>query len=137
MKIKIATYNICHCADYTDYKGDTISIEKTSNLIKKIDADVITLNEVYNKGDTECFVNQASKIAKLCNYEYFYYSKGEEFEWNNEIGNAILSKYPLEDIEVVNVIKPKVDERNPLENEWYEDRVIIKATHNSNITQMA
>lgn len=125
--MKIATYNICHCGNYGNWKkGDElpVNIAHTAQMIAEINADIIGLNEVYTIGDREDFCLQEEKLAKLAGYPYYVFAKGKEFEWVT-IGNAILSKYPILKVKKIAVPAPSEEERNPNEKSWYEDRVLL------------
>ncbi|MBQ8295665.1 MAG: endonuclease/exonuclease/phosphatase family protein [Clostridia bacterium] len=125
--MKFATYNICHCGNYENWKkGDDlpVNIARTAEVIAEIDADIIGLNEVYTTGEPEYFCDQEGKLAKLAGYPYYVFAAGKEFEWAT-IGNAILSKYPIINVKKIAVPAPKEEERDPNENSWYEDRVLL------------
>lgn len=125
--MKLATYNICHCGNYENWKkGDDLplNIARTAEVIAEINADVIGLNEVYTVGESEDFCLQEEKLAKLAGYPYYVFAMGKEFEWGT-IGNAILSKYPILNVKKIAVPAPAESERNPNENSWYEDRVLL------------
>ncbi|MBQ4269487.1 MAG: endonuclease/exonuclease/phosphatase family protein [Clostridia bacterium] len=125
--MKFATYNICHCGNYENWKkGDDlpVKISRTADVIAEIDADIIGLNEVYTDGATEDMRFQTEKLAKLAGYPYSVFAVGKDFGWT-AIGNSILSKYPIVNVKKIAVPAPAVDERDPNENDWYEDRVLL------------
>ena len=125
--MKFATYNICHCGNYENWKkGDNlpVNIVRTAAAIAEIDADIIGLNEVYSAGESEDLCAQEEKLAKLAGYPYSVFAAGKEFEWGT-IGNAILSKFPIVSVKKIAVSAPEEAERNPNENAWYEDRVLL------------
>lgn len=125
--MKIATYNICHCGNFENWKkGDDLplNIARTAEVIAEINADVIGLNEVYHVGESEDFCLQEEKLAKLAGYPYYVFALSKEFEWGT-IGNAILSKYPILNVKRIAVPAPAEHERKPDENKWYEDRVLL------------
>jgi endonuclease/exonuclease/phosphatase family metal-dependent hydrolase len=125
--MKFATYNICHCGNYENWKtGDDlpVNVTRTAEVIAEIGADIIGLNEVYTAGETEDMRDQTEKLAKLAGYPYSVFAAGKEFEWGT-IGNAILSKYPIVGVKKIAVPAPTEEERNPDENSWYEDRVLL------------
>ena len=132
MKYTVATYNIQHCADSSRRaeKPLPVDVEKTGAYINRLQADVVGLNEVFSTGGQEEFCNQTEKLAKIAGYAYAEFAKGKTFDWA-EIGNALLSKYPLTDIQKIPVLAPTEEERFPNETQWYEDRVILKATVNA------
>ena len=59
MEVKIGSYNICHCGDYTNRKDtdpvwvQNINVKAMADAIKRLDFDVIGLNEVYFTGVNE------------------------------------------------------------------------------------
>lgn len=99
-ELKIATYNVENLFDGinqgTEYKDfDTRSsnwnnakyqrkLELVSNLLKEIDADIVALQEIENKGVLE-------NLAKKSGYEYSYFSKSR----NSPIGVGVVSKIPF------------------------------------------
>jgi endonuclease/exonuclease/phosphatase family metal-dependent hydrolase len=129
MKLKIGTYNVCHCGDYenrkeTDPKFVTaINMENTARTIKNLGLDIIGLNEVYDEGKIPERVQQTEKVAALAGYEYCVFAKGETYSWVT-IGNAVMSHYPIINVEKITVAKPPVEERIPKEA-WWEDRVLL------------
>ena len=131
MELKIGTYNVCHCGDYenrkeTDPKFVTeINIDNTARTIKNLGLDIIGLNEVYDEGKIPERVKQTEKVAALAGYEHCVFAKGETYSWVT-IGNAILSHYPILNVEKITVAKPPVEERIPKEA-WWEDRVLLVA----------
>lgn len=142
MKLKIGTYNICHCCDFTkftppDYERDNyvVNIEQTARIIKQLNLDIIGLNEVYENGNDplEAFKHQTEILAKLSGYPYFYYAQGKDYDFT-DIGNAILSKYPIESVTSHKILS--VPECEQTEDTWYEDRVIIDAVINVNGTKV-
>lgn len=130
MKLRFATYNVCHCGDYSMHKpGDPfqlkiITVDKTAEAIKTVGADIIGLNEVFDDGNREEFKHQTAELARQAGYPYCYFAKGYDYKWCI-IGNAILSKYPILKFEAVPV--PTVPKEEREEKGWYEDRVIAVA----------
>ena len=128
MKLKLTTFNISHCQDYSLTHADDspVNIETTAAYIRALDGDITALNEVYIHSQTEEYDRQTEKIHVAANYPYAVDAVGKDLPWAS-IGNAILSRYPLSDIRAVAVPAPTEEERRPDENEWYEDRVILSA----------
>ena len=130
MELKIGTYNICHCGDYTNRKDtdpvwvQTINIQAMADAIKRLDFDVIGLNEVYFKSVNQDGVDQAKKLAKLAGYEFYASAEGAT-DGRTTIGNAILSKYPIVNVEIIPI--PTIPESERDEEGWYEERVLLIA----------
>ncbi len=137
MKLQLASYNISHGIDYSEMTGDIdswdrIDLHKTAALIRHISADIVALQEVYD-GKTPATADQTNQLAKAAGYPYRVFAKGTTFPWGETIGNCILSKYPILLHEALPILAPKESERDPDENEWFEDRVILKATIHAGI----
>ena len=129
--MKVATFNISHCQDFSITTADDapVNIEKYAKYIDEMDADVLVLNEVYFKGVEDCFNEQVKKLNVYEKYPYTAEGVGKDLGWAT-IGNAILSKYPIEKVECLSVLAPDEAERRVGENEWYEDRVVVCVTLN-------
>lgn len=128
MQYTILTYNIAHCIDFSRRAENPkpVDVQKTAKEIARWQADVVALNEVYT-GEKEEFHNQTQKLANGGGFPFYQFAKGYDFAWA-QIGNAVLSKYPLTDIQKIPVLAPTEEERLPNETQWYEDRVILKGT---------
>lgn len=130
MKITFATYNICHCGDFESKTSNElpVNIEKTANTIKGLGVDIIGLNEVYDKGEIDCYNLQTDKLASKSDMPYYVFGEGTSFSWGATIGNAVLSKYPIKSVKIYPVPTIPAEKRAPLDKGWYEDRVIVKVT---------
>ena len=119
--MKIMTFNIQHGLDYLlRLQGiRKVNFEKIAFLINEYKADIVSFNEIYNSGDEIEFGNQIKKIANLCNYPYYSFSKAIDTK-NGEYGNAIMSKVPFELKRVYKIDDPLIKD----ENVFYESRVI-------------
>lgn len=114
MKLKLLSFNIQHCRNFITRE---IEFDSIINLIKKLGADIIGLNEVYGKyEDNEA---QYKILAEKLGYYYFF---GQTITYRNiPYGNAILSKYKLKN--TTNSIIPDPEVRD---SSWYETRGIIE-----------
>ena len=131
-RLVLGTYNIEHCADHTvpfdASNRPVVNVDKMVALLNELGYDIVGLNEVYEKSSSEGLCEQSRKLAKGFGAVDYVFGLGKEFEWKDIIGNTVLSKYPILEKEVVHVLAPTEDERNPEEKEWYEDRVIVRTT---------
>lgn len=93
------------------------------DTIVSLGCDFIGLNEVYENGSSprEDFKFQTKKLAKLAGYPYYYYAQGHDYDYT-DIGNAVLSKYPIKNFKTVKI--PTVPESERTGDFWYEDRVL-------------
>ena len=111
MIIKVMTYNIMHGLDYALLKqGErAVNLERISEIILDNNPDIININEIYSKPmnniDDEYF-DHLKYLKDLVNYPYAYFSKAIENR-HGSYGNAIISKYPLDDIKIFDVEDPK------------------------------
>ena len=131
--LNIVSYNICACADYSKPKDNNgkeiVSVDNTAKVLSSLNADVYGLQEVYMKGPDARYEEQGRRIAEKMAFRHFVYAKGQETDWGNsvdEIGNAVISRFPIVRHEVFSVLKPDESERRPDENDWYEDRVLLE-----------
>lgn len=116
--MKCMTINIQHGRDFA--KG-VIDLALMAETIRKEDPDVVVMNEVYGKGEGAAFVGQAEVIAEMIGYHAFF-APAIDITGHGPYGNALLSKTPLIDAEVVAV--PKAPR---LYKGYYEDRCMAKA----------
>ncbi len=132
MKLKVGTYNVQHCSDNTvpvdELNRPIVRVDKTAQLLKDLGVEIVGLNEVYGKGPEEAYCDQARKLAEYFGAESYVFGQSKEFEWGDTIGNAVLSRYKIVDVQFYPVLEPTADERRENETSWYEDRVIVKAT---------
>ena len=130
MEVKIGSYNICHCGDYTNRKDtdpvwvQNINVKAMADAIKRLNFDVIGLNEVYFTGVNEDSFDQAKKLADLAGYAYYANAEGAS-DGRVTIGNALLSKYPIVRVEKIKI--PTIPESERVEEGWYEERVLLVA----------
>ena len=107
------SFNVQHFKNYISKKIDYKSIV---NLIKQYDIDIIGLNEVFGKFIVK---GQAERIAKKLGY-YCYFGKATNLAFRN-YGNAIISKYPILNTEIIHIPYPIKIEKH------YQKRTILKA----------
>lgn len=128
MQLKIGTYNVCHCANFEEWKEQDfvarVDVNKTAIAIKNLNLDIIGLNEVYSEGCNKEYFNQTERLAQLAGYKYSAFALGEKFSWTT-IGNAILSRYPIINTRSVIVKKPDEKDRAIENAKGWEDRVVL------------
>ena len=120
--LKVLTYNIQHGVDHLHRLKTNemvVNLDSIVKIIKSVDPDVVTLNEIY---DSAKFGNQTKYIADKLGY-YYYFGKAIFLHGGN-YGNALLSKYPLVNPEVIAIPDATLKE----EDVYYESRAMIKAS---------
>ena len=117
--MKCMTINIQHGRDFE--KGH-IDLALMADTIRKEDPDVVVMNEVYGKGEGKDFVGQAEVIADMLGYHAFF-APAIDIKGHGPYGNALLTRNPMVDTEVIPV--PKAPR---LYKGYYEDRCMAKAT---------
>jgi len=86
----ILTYNIHH-VEGTDGK---IDYQRTAEVIKRLDPDIVALQEVDMKAGRTERVNQVERLAELAGYDYFVFGRSMPFD-GGEYGLAIMSRFPI------------------------------------------
>ena len=117
--MKIMTFNILHCMNYGTRK---ICFEDFAKEILSYGADFVGLNEVRGKGFIKDYTDQAKKLGKLTDMNY-YFGKAINVLGVAPYGNAFLSKYPVISAETIKIPDPSPKKGK----EMYESRAIIKA----------
>lgn len=122
MKLRLMTYNIAHGKPMFE-DGDTVELEQIANVIRRANADIVVLNEVYGRCEGSAMFPgaQAEKIAAHIGYHCFF---GKSiFLWGSQpYGNAILSKYPITEAKITPIPEPV----KPYESPYYEDRSVCR-----------
>lgn len=119
MQIKVMTFNIQHGRDFI--KRD-INLFMMADVIRNQKADIIGLNEVRGKGTHIDYQAQAEIIGKNLGF-YYYFGKAIDLP-QGPYGNAIISRFPLTEIETIIIPDPEIKDEKVL---CYETRCIIKA----------
>jgi endonuclease/exonuclease/phosphatase family metal-dependent hydrolase len=111
--IRVACYNIAHGRGLAESNwdgGDAATrlkrLDDIAELLRKLDADVLVLNEVDFDASWSNRVNQAAYLADKAGYRYRVEERNLDFRvlhrtW--KFGNAILSKYPISNAEVIDL----------------------------------
>lgn len=120
MEVKVTTFNIQSCKDYVKKVFDP---SVCSNAIIEINPEILGLNEVRGKGNDIYFTNQTRTIANNTNFKYYIFGQAITVTDKGPYGNALLSKYPITNIEIIKIPDPLIKD----EDAYYESRAIIKA----------
>lgn len=113
------TFNIQHGRDFI--KRD-INLHMMADVIRNQQADIVGLNEVRGKGSHADYQEQAQIIGEDLGY-YYYFGKAIDLP-QGPYGNAIVSRFPLTEIETIVIPDPIIKDEKVL---CYETRCIIKA----------
>lgn len=89
--LSVATWNLW--GRYGDYENRAPAIEST---IKAVGPDVICLQECWGEREGR---GQAEALADACGFPYWHY--GWRLDLEHLVGNAILSKHPLDHLQVL------------------------------------
>lgn len=119
--MKILTFNIQSCKDYITKE---YNYHKAGDLIKEINPDIVSLNEVTNGYYPEYgarYFEQAKTLSDYCGYPYYHFGEAIKIHDISPYGNAIMSKYAIKDIKDIKIEDPIRDE-----DCYYESRAIIR-----------
>ncbi|MBN3581913.1 endonuclease/exonuclease/phosphatase family protein [Algoriphagus aestuarii] len=96
LEIKVLSYNVHHCNPPS--KPGLIDVGGNAKVIRDSKADLVGLQEIdVNNERSGVHLDQGEKLAELTGI-YFYFSKGIDY-LSGTYGSAILSKYPISDME--------------------------------------
>ena len=126
-KMKIMSFNTQHCLNYIERK---IDFQVMADAIKKCNADVVGLNEMYDKGVHPDFDAQVRILSEKTGLKYYYFAKTIEVGENNPYGNGFLSRIPIMKAETILIPNPEVKANSP----YYETRCILKAQLENGVT---
>ena len=125
--MKIMSFNTQHCLNFIEQK---IDYKIMADTIKKCDADVVALNEIFNNAIDFCNDDQTAALSQLTGLKYHYFAKAVDIYGKNPYGNALLSKYPIISAKTVPIPDPKQKKGK----EHYETRCLLKAKLENGIT---
>lgn len=125
MKIKYLHYNIAACRNYELPDATPVKAERTLEVIKSFDADIVTLNEVDRNTARSGNIDQPKFIADAIGYNY-YFAPAIDLQGGN-YGIALFSKYEIVSAEFLRIPDSYDQNGNLLER-----RVIIAAVLNVN-----
>lgn len=123
MKIKFLHYNIGACRNYEAPDTEPVKPERTLDVIKSFDADIVTLNEVDRNTERSGKMDQPKFIAEAMGYNY-YFAPAIELQ-GGSYGIALFSKYEIVSAEFIRI--PDSYDKN---GNLLERRVIIVAVLN-------
>jgi len=126
MKIRLLSYNIQHCRDYLRSKKEgreILDFDLIAGAIKSQNADVAVLNEVRGEGSHPDYLDQTKILAENAGFGYYRFGEAIKLPPDLPYGNALLSKHPIAEFEVIKIPDPPVKD----ENAYYESRCIMRA----------
>lgn len=89
-EFRVASYNIQHGRGMD--RG-AIDLARQAEVIRKLNADVVVLQEVDNKARRSGGVDQAAELARLAGYEHHFFAPAMDFQ-GGEYGLAVMSRHP-------------------------------------------
>ncbi|MGB7345771.1 MAG: endonuclease/exonuclease/phosphatase family protein [Pirellulaceae bacterium] len=111
--LRIVTYNIAHGRGESDsnWTGETLRqrsdrFDDIAALLTEIDADIVVLNEADFDTSWSDHVDQALYLANQAGYRYVVEQRNLDFRilgWTWRFGNAVLSKHPISDTQVIDL----------------------------------
>lgn len=124
MQLRVLSFNIQHCHPYLQKEWDEIDFALFADVIRCFDADIIGLNEVRGEGESPNYRAQAQILADALGYHVFF-APAIQVPRGGPYGNAILSKLPPSNTEIIPIPDPP---RDPSRS-WYESRCIARAVY--------
>ena len=132
MKLKLMTYNVASFRNYetVDEKGMALSSkpERVADVIRDVSPDICGLNEISHFDRNEIPSDTQTEYLKAntgLEHGFFGYATHLTYAneyYNKNYGNAVISKYPVLNSEIVPIPDPVIKD----ENAYYETRSITK-----------
>jgi endonuclease/exonuclease/phosphatase family metal-dependent hydrolase len=125
MELNVGTFNIQHGKDHLHFLQtgeEVIDLKKMADVIRSANLDVCGLNEVRNDGAVGG-AYQAKVIAEALGY-HFAFAKAIDHR-GGEYGNALVSRYPIEQVCLVPIA---VEQADRIAGQHFENRVLLCAT---------
>ena len=91
--IRILSYNVKHGRG----NDNAVDLARTANVIRRLNPDVVALQEVDNRAERSGKVDQAKELAERTGLRYHAFGPFFEFQ-GGQYGMAIISRYPLTDV---------------------------------------
>ena len=125
MKLTAMTYNIQSGRNLRRELDTAFAAE----IIRSVQPDFVTLNEVRCRTQDVGDVNQADDVARQCGY-YPLFGRAIDYD-GGEYGNALLTRLPLKAHEVVHIPDPVSRDGDDVQRHqgqgFYEHRIILRA----------
>ncbi len=119
--MKIMTFNTQHCLDFVKQR---IDYDLMADTIKNCGADIVGLNEMFDKGEKSLFEPQTELLSRKTMLENYYFAKAID-DYDGPYGNGFLSRYKIVSAETIIIPDPSP---RRVENGYYETRCLLKAT---------
>ena len=91
--LRVLAYNVKHGRG-NDGKVD---LERTARVIRRLNPDVVALQEIDNKATRSGKVDEAKRLGELTGLKHHAFGRFMDFQ-GGEYGMAIISRYPLSDV---------------------------------------
>ena len=116
--MKFMSFNTQHCLNYIERQ---IDFEVMAKAIRDTGADIVGLNEMRGAGTDPEYTAQTEKLAELTGLKYYAFAKAIDVPNGGPYGNAVLSRYPIDEVTVTHVPDPA-----PKAGVVYETRCLLK-----------
>jgi endonuclease/exonuclease/phosphatase family metal-dependent hydrolase len=126
MKLKVMTYNICSGKNMARERD----LEYSASVIRDVQPDFVTLNEVRSHTSDVGPINQANELGRITGY-YPVFGRSIDV-MGGEYGNALLTRLPLISSEVIHIPDPEKEGEG-----FYEHRTVLKCILKSGATEFA
>lgn len=123
----IMSFNTQHCLNFKTRK---IDYDVMANAIKSCGAQIVGLNEMYDKGSAPEFQNQVERLSQLTGLENHFFGRTIWVGKGNPYGNGFLSDIKITNIKTI----PIPDPEGKKGKYGYETRGIIKAELENGLT---
>jgi endonuclease/exonuclease/phosphatase family metal-dependent hydrolase len=107
--LRVCSWNVARFVEWrkNNNKGSQTRL-RMMDLIGQQNADVLCLQEFFHSTDS-IYYNNLNYVMKKLGYKYFFYSWDDD-GWNQWVGQAIFSRYPIIDSGLVRYPRPGMPE---------------------------
>ncbi len=119
IKLRLMSYNIQHGNDHKS--GTGINLKQIAEVIRRLDPDIVGLNEVRGRGTRADYTAQAEELGSILGY-HAWFARSIYVGGTEPYGNAILSKRPIVSASITRIPDPiprdgRVESRTVLRSE--------------------
>ena len=125
MTLNIMSFNTQHCFDYVKKRIDFSTMVK---VIRDLEADFVGLNEIRGDGPDPEYTPQTETLSAMAKLHHYFFAPAIELR-EGLYGNALISRIPIVEREIIPIPEPEDSDRV-----YYENRCVLRAVLENGLT---